>query len=97
MNRTSIITLALTTIPLFPLACRADESKVEKPNIILILADDLGNADLGYNGCKDIKTPNIDKLAASGIVLNDHHTTASVCAPSRAGALFRDLSTKIWV
>jgi len=85
MNRTSIITLALTTIPLFPLACRADESKVEKPNIILILADDLGNADLGYNGCKDIKTPNIDKLAASGIVLNDHHTTASVCAPSRAG------------
>jgi len=56
-----------------------------KPNIILILADDLGNADLGFNGCKDIQTPNIDKLAASGIVFNDHHTTASVCAPSRAG------------
>ena len=56
-----------------------------KPNIIFILADDLGNADLGYNGCKDIETPNLDKLATTGIIFNDHHTTASVCAPSRAG------------
>lgn len=58
-----------------------------RPNIILILADDLGNGDLGYNGCKDIKTPNIDKLASTGIIFNDHHTTASVCAPSRAGLM----------
>ncbi len=60
-------------------------SAPQQPNIIFILADDLGNADLGFNGCKDIRTPNIDKLAHEGIFFNDHHTTASVCAPSRAG------------
>lgn len=58
-----------------------------KPNILLILADDLGNGDLSYNGCKDIKTPHLDTLASSGLILNDNHTTACVCAPSRAGLM----------
>jgi len=64
---------------------QSKSSSLKKPNIIFILADDLGNGDLAYNGCKDIHTPNIDKLAASGIIFTNHHTTASVCAPSRAG------------
>ncbi|NWK55864.1 sulfatase-like hydrolase/transferase [Verrucomicrobiaceae bacterium N1E253] len=59
----------------------------EKPNIILILADDLGNGDLGYNGCKDIRTPQLDLLASQSLILTDTHTTASVCAPSRAGLM----------
>lgn len=57
------------------------------PNIILILADDLGHGDLGYLGCTDIQTPHLDQLAQSGVILTDAHTTASVCAPSRAGLL----------
>lgn len=57
----------------------------EKPNIIVILADDLGYHDLGFQGSTRIQTPHIDQLAASGIVFTDAHTTASVCSPSRAG------------
>lgn len=57
----------------------------DKPNIIVIMADDLGYHDLGFQGSKNIKTPVLDKLAASGTVFTDAHTTASVCSPSRAG------------
>lgn len=57
----------------------------EKPNIIVILADDLGYRDLGFQGSNDIKTPHLDQLAAGGTVFTDAHTSASVCSPSRAG------------
>ena len=55
----------------------------KKPNIIFILADDLGYGDLGCYGQKDIETPNIDKLAAEGILFTDHYAGSTVCAPSR--------------
>ena len=50
------------------LLCCTTLQAADKPNIIFIMADDLGNADLGYRG-SDIKTPNIDKLATSGLRL----------------------------
>jgi len=56
----------------------------EKPNIILILADDLGYGDLGCFGQEYIKTPNLDKIAAEGIRFIDHYSGSSVCAPSRS-------------
>jgi len=59
----------------------------EQPNILLILADDLGYGDLGFQGSKDIQTPHLDKLAAGSIRFTDAHTTASVCSPSRAGLM----------
>lgn len=55
----------------------------EKPNIIYILADDLGYGDLGCYGQKQIKTPNIDQLAADGIRFTQHYSGSTVCAPSR--------------
>lgn len=58
-----------------------------KPNIIIILIDDAGYADFGFMGSKDLLTPEIDKLAASGTVFTDAHVTASVCSPSRAGIM----------
>jgi arylsulfatase A-like enzyme len=58
-----------------------------KPNIIVILADDLGYADVGFNGCKDIPTPNIDRIAANGVKFTNGYVTYSVCGPSRAGLL----------
>lgn len=63
-----------------------DSSEVEKkPNIILILADDLGYADVGYHG-SDIQTPNIDQLANEGVRLENFYVTP-MCSPTRAGLL----------
>ncbi|MEA1997629.1 MAG: sulfatase-like hydrolase/transferase, partial [Gemmatimonadota bacterium] len=54
-----------------------------KPNIIYILADDLGYGDLGCYGQQEIKTPNIDSMAAEGLRFTDHYAGSTVCAPSR--------------
>ena len=59
----------------------------DKPNIIILLADDLGWADLGYQGSDDIRSPHIDSLAKNGIRFTDGHVSASVCSPSRAGLM----------
>ncbi len=55
-----------------------------KPNIIFILADDLGYGDLGFLGQKYIETPNIDRLAREGMFFTNHYSGAPVCAPSRS-------------
>jgi len=57
--------------------------KTTKPNIIYILADDLGYGELGCYGQTKIKTPNIDKIAAEGIKFTQHYSGSTVCAPSR--------------
>ena len=59
----------------------------EKPNIIVILADDLGWGDLSCFGAKDLKTPNIDKLATEGLKLTNFRANSSVCSPTRAALL----------
>lgn len=59
----------------------------EKPNFIIILADDLGYADLSLNGSKQIPTPNIDKLAHEGVNFTNGYVSGPVCSPSRAGLL----------
>ncbi|TWU42353.1 sulfatase-like hydrolase/transferase [Novipirellula artificiosorum] len=59
----------------------------EKPNIVLLFADDAGYADFGFQGSRQFKTPHLDELAASGVRLNQFYVTASVCGPSRAGLL----------
>lgn len=57
------------------------------PNIILILADDLGYGDLGCDGGTVIRTPNLDRMAAEGTRFTDFYASANVCTPSRAGLL----------
>jgi arylsulfatase A-like enzyme len=59
------------------------DAATAKPNIIVILADDLGYGDLGCYGATKIKTPNIDRLARDGMRFTDAHSPASVCTPSR--------------
>jgi arylsulfatase A len=59
-------------------------SQTQKPNIIYILADDLGYGDVGCYGQKTIRTPNLDALAANGLRFTQHYAGAPVCAPSRA-------------
>jgi arylsulfatase A-like enzyme len=59
----------------------------EKPNIVFILADDLGYADLSCYGAKEIKTPNLDKMASEGVRFTDFYAPACVCTPSRASLM----------
>jgi arylsulfatase A-like enzyme len=69
-----------------PSACRAAEPKT-KPNILIILADDMGYGDVGVHGCKDIPTPHIDSIAKKGVRCSSGYVSAPVCSPSRAGLL----------
>ncbi|PSL01727.1 arylsulfatase [Cecembia rubra] len=62
------------------------------PNVIFILADDLGYGDLGFLGQKIIETPNLDRLADEGLFFSNHYSGATVCAPSRS-ALMTGLHT----
>jgi len=62
-------------------------NKTSSPNVIIILADDLGYNDVGFNGCKDIPTPNIDKIAKNGVKFTNAYVSYAVCGPSRAGLI----------
>ena len=62
---------------------KASKKESRKPNLIFILADDLGYGDLGCFGQKKIKTPNIDRLADKGMKLTQFYAGSTVCAPSR--------------
>jgi len=64
-------------------AARGEADGQQKPNIVFILADDLGYGDLGCYGQKRIATPNIDRLAAEGIRFTQFYAGSTVCAPSR--------------
>lgn len=85
MKMKPIKLIALTVVTLFALtSCNTKTTKEEKkPNIIYILADDLGYAELGCYGQKKIETPNIDGLAENGMRFTEHYAGAPVCAPSR--------------
>ena len=58
-----------------------------QPNIVLLFADDAGYADFGFQGSEEIKTPNLDKLAAEGIRFTQGYVTDATCGPSRAGLI----------
>ncbi|MEK7995433.1 MAG: arylsulfatase [Planctomycetota bacterium] len=62
---------------------KVSAARADRPNIIFILADDLGYGDLGCYGQKTIQTPNINRLAAEGMRFTDHYAGSTVCAPSR--------------
>jgi arylsulfatase A-like enzyme len=73
-----IVSLAIALLSLFSIC-----SAAEKPNIIYILADDLGYGDLGCYGQKMLTTPHLDRMAAEGMKFTRHYSGATVCAPSR--------------
>ena len=76
-------TLLLPTLLLLSLSCNEKTPPISKPNIIYILADDLGYGELGAYGQKLIETPNIDALATNGMRFTQHYSGAPVCAPAR--------------
>lgn len=65
----------------------AYSSNKRNPNIIMIMCDDLGWGDTGFNGSKVIKTPNLDQLASKGIIFNRFYSASAVCSPTRASLL----------
>lgn len=77
----------LIGILLLFLAMPVQAKERRPPNIVIILADDLGYGDIGAYGQKSIRTPNIDRLAREGVKLTDFYAAANICTPSRAGLL----------
>ena len=78
---TGVAALALTLIGAQIIAV-ADDAR---PNIVVIMCDDLGYADVGFNGGKDVMTPELDRLANSGTILTSAYVTHPFCGPSRMG------------
>lgn len=75
-------------LALAPATSRAEAPPAsEKPNILFIVSDDAGYADFGFTGSKEIKTPNLDRLAAEGLRCTQGYVAGPVCSPSRAGLL----------
>jgi arylsulfatase A-like enzyme len=62
-------------------------SAARRPNIVVILADDLGYADLGFQGCRDIPTPHLDSLARTGVRFTSGYVSHPFCSPTRAGLM----------
>ncbi|WP_289053758.1 sulfatase family protein [Carboxylicivirga marina] len=83
--------LLCISISLFAGACnkapKETNKKAEVPNVILIMADDMGWGDTGYNGNTLIKTPALDQMALEGIQFNRFYSASAVCSPTRASVL----------
>ena len=94
INRYRVLLTLIVWFFVFESCAKANPviEKPTKPNIIYILADDMGVYDLGCYGQQMIKTPNIDKMAAEGILFTQHYAGSTVCAPSR-GTLMTGLHT----
>ncbi len=84
MNRVLLIAILYLLMVIPEMQAQNNE---QKPNFVIILADDLGYGDLGYTGSTQIRTPNIDALAAEGVVFDQGYVSAPVCGPSRAGLM----------
>lgn len=87
MLKVQIIPLTILLTVLVSCQPKQRQKRVPSPNIIYILADDLGYGDVGFNGQSKFATPNIDKLAAEGMVFTQHYSGSTVCAPSRSALL----------
>jgi arylsulfatase A-like enzyme len=77
--------LGLATSLALPATGGAAEAK--KPNVLIIVGDDMGYADVGFHGCQDIPTPHLDRLAASGVRFTNGYVSGPYCSPTRAGLL----------
>jgi arylsulfatase A len=84
----SLVVIFSSLSPIAPAyAKQSVATKAPTPNIIILLADDLAFGDLGVNGNRLVKTPNIDRMAGSGLNFSQFYASANVCSPSRAGMM----------
>src|SRR5262245_50405262 len=87
MIRQSICAIALSIFVIATISAADAAEAARKPNIVVLLADDMGFADVGFQGCKDIPTPNIDSLAKNGVRCSNGYVSGPYCSPTRAGLL----------
>ena len=80
------LTISLVASAVSPSVVQSQQASV-RPNVVLVLMDDIGYGDIGSYGVKDAKTPNLDRLARQGIRLTDAYANASNCSPTRAGLI----------
>ena len=86
MHKLLLILMSLSALSGTAVSAAAPTTAPARPNVVIIVADDMGFADVGFNGCTDIKTPNLDRLAASGVRL-DQFYAQPVCSPTRAALM----------
>ena len=79
--------LHVLSLFLIALVTSAVQAANSKPNILVIVGDDMGYSDIGVHGCRDIPTPNLDKLAVDGTRCTNGYVTGPYCSPTRAGLL----------
>ena len=80
----------LAATPLFAavlFAAPASAEPPKQPNVIIIFIDDMGYGDVGFNGAKGPKTPNLDKMGAAGTIFNDFYVGCAVCSGSRTSLM----------
>ena len=91
MKKNTLIIKFISVLVLFFIMLLSCENKFQKvsdkklPNVIVIMTDDLGYSDVGFNGSEEIPTPNIDRIAQNGVIFTNGYTPYPVCSPSRAG------------
>jgi arylsulfatase A len=85
MRRVLLVALAIGCAS--PAVGIAQSARETQPNVVLIITDDLGWADLGSYGATDIRTPNLDRLASEGLRLTDFYANGVTCSPTRAGLI----------
>ncbi|CAK9015898.1 Steryl-sulfatase (Arylsulfatase C) (ASC) (Estrone sulfatase) (Steroid sulfatase) (Steryl-sulfate sulfohydrolase), partial [Durusdinium trenchii] len=77
----------LSTLVILAAALPSVAATAERPNVLVILCDDLGYGDLACYGNETIRTPNLDRLAAQGLRLTDCYSASPLCSPARAGIM----------
>lgn len=82
-----LLGILLNSVVNIPNTSAGNASKAKRPNIIFILTDDQGSIDMNCYGSKDLKTPNMDALAETGVRFSQFYVAAPVCSPSRASLL----------
>lgn len=82
-----VVLVAMLAFACGAVAAQAQDDSTPRPNIVLIMADDLGYADLSCYGSDFIHTPHIDALARTGIRFTDYHSNGAVCSPTRAALM----------
>lgn len=76
-------------------ACSFAAAPATKPNVLIILSDDLGYGDIGVQGQKEVATPNIDSIAKYGVRFTDGYVSGTMCSPTRAGLMTGRYQTRI--